>query len=175
MNRVLLVVVLAAAVTGCLAPVEMLQGQMLPASAPPFTAYTPEGHAWNLSEHHGKTVLLDIMAVECSACKLQTPALRELAQRHEDDPTFSMVSVELGTAFPGWGAEDTHALTRFSEEHGLTWPIASDPGTVFRDYKVLVLPTLVVIRPDGSIHKTLLGQRSADDINAAITSASDVT
>lgn len=175
MIRSLALVGLALCLNGCLAPAEMLQATMLPATAPPFTAYTPEGEAWNLSEHQGKTVLIDIMAVECSACKLQSPALRELADRHENNTDFTMVSIEMGSAFPGWGAEDTSALARFREEHGLTWPIASDPGTVFRDYKVLILPTLVVIRPDGSIHKTLLGDRSADEIDAAIESASKPT
>lgn len=171
MTRATILVALALGLAGCLAPAEMLQERMLPDTAPTFTAYTHTGDAWELAGHQGKTILLDVMAVECSACVLQTPALREVAHRHAGGD-FAMISIEMGAAFPGWGAEDDDELVRFHTEHNLTWPIASDPdGTVFRDYKVLVLPTLVVIRPDGTIHRTLLGDRSADEISRAIREA----
>lgn len=166
-----MLIALGLSFAGCVAPAQMLQERMLPEFAPTFTAYTPEGEGWNLSSHLGRTVLLDVMAVDCSPCVLQTPELREVAARHGGDG-FAMISIDMGTAFPGWGAEDQEALRRFHREHSLSWPIASDPnGTVFRDYKVLILPTLVIIRPDGTIHKTLLGDRSADEISGAIRGA----
>lgn len=160
------------ALGGCLAPAEVVQERMLPDEAPDFHAVTVDGEAWELRAQRGKTVLLDVMAVDCAACELQNPVLRHVASQHAGDG-FAMISLDMGSAFPGWGAEDPDALDRYREEYGLTWPIATDPeGSVFRDYRVLVLPTLVVIRPDGTIQKTLLGERSLDEVHDAIHAAS---
>lgn len=162
---------LALVLAGCLAPAETLQQRMLPGSAPGFTVSTPEGDVWNLTDQAGKTVLVDIMAVDCSACKVQAPTLREVAARHAGDD-IRLISIDVGGAFPGWDAQEDDALVRFHDEYGLTWPIARDPnGTVFRDYRVLVLPTLVVVRPDGTIQTTLLGERPLAQIERAIHDA----
>lgn len=162
----------ALALGGCLAPAQMLQQAALPETAPSFTAYTPEGEAWSLSAQRGKTILIDVMGVTCSACILQAPLLQDVAQRHAND-SFAMISIDMGSAFPGWGAEDQEALLEYRAEHNLTWPIASDPeGSILRDYRILVLPTLIVIRPDGTIHKTLLGERSIEEIHDAVHGAS---
>lgn len=170
MKAALLLVALALA--GCAVPAEMVQERLLPDAAPPFEVRTVDGEVWNLTAQRGKTVLVDVMAVDCAACDLQTPVLREVAaQRAGED--FAMISVEMGTAFPGWGAEDEGTLLAYREEQGLTWPIASDGnGTVFRDYHVLILPTLIIIRPDGTIHETLLGERSVEEIQRAVDGAS---
>lgn len=171
MKRAILAIALGLILAGCLAPAQTLQQRMLPGSAPGFTAATPAGAAWNLTDQLGKTVLIDIMAVDCSACKVQAPTLREVAARHVGDD-ISMISIEVGGMFPGWEAQEDDALVRFHDEYGLTWPIARDPdGTVFRDYRVLVLPTLIVVRPDGTIQTTLLGDRPLAQIERAIDDA----
>lgn len=158
---------------GCLVPAEMVQERLLPSEAPAVSLQPVDAPPWDLGGHKGKTIVLDVMAVDCPPCRLQAPLLRELAER-QDPSRFSMVSIDVGSAFPGWGAEDENALREYHEEHDLTWPIAPDDNsTVLRDYRVMVLPTLVIIRPDGSIHKTLLGERGLDEIEAAVREAGE--
>lgn len=170
--RILAALLLATIVAGCATPAQVLDG-FRPDAAPDFRVRTIDGEDWQLSAQRGKTVLIDIMAVDCLPCRLQVPLLRQIAHENTHD-NFTMVSIEMGTAFPGWGAEDEGAIARFHDEQGLTWDIASDAGgSVFRDYRVLVLPTLVVVRPDGSIEKTLMGERSIDEVRAAIQDATN--
>jgi len=53
--------------------------------APDFTLETFNGETFTLSEHQGKAVILDIMAVRCPPCHQQMPELQKVKLEKEED------------------------------------------------------------------------------------------
>ena len=162
----------AAASTGCLALATPAARAGEP--APEVEARLLSGEAWRLSDQRGKVVLLDVMGVSCSACRQQMPELLALHDAFRDDPAFEMVSLELGATFPGWGAESDAEMRAFSEEWGMPWEIAAatDASRLARDYRIVILPTLVVIDPEGRVHAQARGDRySLEELKALVAGA----
>ncbi len=159
-----------AALAGC---VDAIDAATTPAgeTAPDFAVPTVDGGVWRLSDHRGHVSVVDLMGVSCAPCRSQAARLAKLAADAPAD--VAIVSVDVGAAFPGWGAEDADDLRRFREDFGVTWPLAADAdGNVTARYRAIILPTLVVVRPDGVVHARLLGDReSVDELRAAVDAA----
>ena len=65
--------------------------------APDFTLETFNGETFKLSEHQGKVVILDIMAVRCPPCKTQMPELHNVKLEKEDD--IVILSIDVDAAY----------------------------------------------------------------------------
>ena len=65
--------------------------------APDFTLETFNGETFKLSEHQGKVVILDIMAVRCPPCKMQMPELHKVKLEKGDD--IVILSIDVDAAY----------------------------------------------------------------------------
>jgi cytochrome c-type biogenesis protein len=98
-------------------------------------------------EARGKVVVLDLMAVNCAACKTMVrdvldPLRAEYAGR--DDVVLWSVNV--------WShVETADQLRDLQLERNLTWPHAMDDGSVMRRFEPDGLPKLVVLDRDGRV------------------------
>ena len=65
--------------------------------APDFTLETFNGETFTLSEHQGKVVILDIMAVRCPPCHQQMPELYKIKEEKGDD--IVILSIDVDAAY----------------------------------------------------------------------------
>ena len=65
--------------------------------APDFTLDTFNGETFTLSEHQGKVVILDIMAVRCPPCHQQMPELHKVKLEKGDD--IIILSIDVDAAY----------------------------------------------------------------------------
>ena len=134
------------------------------AVAAPFMVHTTGwetgalGHPtpFNLTEHRGQTVVLDLMAVNCDACKdVDAQVLQPLWAKYGAAPGFAMVSVDTWSdpAVPDWqlGWETPRTLSAHQNATHAPWPHAIDTDRVWEKYDAVALPKLVVVGPDGTI------------------------
>lgn len=117
-----------------------------------------------LSEMSGRVVVLDFWASWCSACKRSTSVLNDLHEEFvERDVAFYAINVEpidrqsLQAAYAAFG-------TQFPSLHDRT-------GTVQRRYAIKMLPTVIVVGPDGLVRWASTGVPSKMRLRGAISDA----
>ena len=67
--------------------------------APDFTLETFNGEIFTLSEHQGKVVILDIMAVRCPPCHQQMPELHKVKEEKGDDIVILSINVDAAYGY----------------------------------------------------------------------------
>ena len=124
---------------GASVPVGMAEGER----APDFTAVCPDGRAFTLSEHRGKTVVVNLWATWCAPCVKELGDFDRLQRERPD----SVAVLALHTS------PVTEDVAAFAAAHGYALTFAADPdGTlsaVFSDSAVL--PRTVIVSPEGTV------------------------
>ncbi|MDO6459405.1 protein disulfide oxidoreductase [Granulosicoccaceae sp. 1_MG-2023] len=116
-----------------------LQRDMAKGPVPDFAAQTVSGGHVNAASLHGRTHLVYFWADWCPVCKLQRPAVRELA---EDWPVLT-VAMQSG---------DAAAVRTAMQKASLDWQtIADQDGSFSRQWGVLAVPSLFVVDSAGEI------------------------
>jgi peroxiredoxin len=122
-----------------------------------------DGNPVRLEDLRGKAVWVNFFASWCPPCQGETPILRDLAERYEDQGLEVVgVSVQETTA------DDVHA---YAERYQLPYTIGFDgSGHVFHQYRVYALPTQFFIDPDGRIRYIAQGPMSEEGASQRIES-----
>ncbi|HEY4290758.1 MAG TPA: TlpA disulfide reductase family protein [Puia sp.] len=114
--------------------------------APDFTALTPDGKSFHLSDLRGKYVLLDFWASWCGPCRLENPNVVANYQRYKEK-NFTVVSFSLDENKQAW-------RSAISADH-LDWYHASDllgwHSGIVQLYMVPSVPKSFLIDPEGKI------------------------
>lgn len=103
-----------------------------------------DGTPIRLADLRGRAVWINFWASWCPPCQQETPIIRELAERYE----------EQGLTVVGIAVQETSPadIRAYAERYELGYTIGFDAsGDVFREYRVFGLPTQFFIRPDGVI------------------------
>ncbi len=113
-------------------------------TAPDFMLADLEtGDDIQLSENHGKGVMINFWATYCEPCKEEMPFMDELYEKYKDDG-FEIIAVSVD--------RNEMVIRNFYERYGLSFPIVHDrKGAVMRAYQISPLPTSIFINPDGTI------------------------
>lgn len=106
-----------------------------------------DGGTWTLSEHRGRTVLVNFWAEWCGPCKAEIPALNRFAAKHPDVAVIG-IAVDSG---------DLDSVRDHADRLGIKYPVVRGTSRVKREYGVTVLPTSFLIAEDGTIDKTHVG------------------
>ena len=144
-----------------------LEGDEAPAFELPIMAGegAAEGDRVSLDALRGRVVVLDFWASWCPPCRESIPILNDVRSRLGGEPvTFLGVNVEaeLGPR----RLEQVHA------DFGAEFPSVQDEtGSVKQRYAVQVLPTLVVLDPNGVVHEVETGVPNARSLESAIRGA----
>lgn len=99
---------------------------------------------FRLSDQRGKVVLIDFWADWCAPCVQKMPVVAEIAREY-GDRGFTAVGVLRDTPTES-------ALRWFRTRGGALFPMMEDPGDrVARDYRVIGIPRMYLIGPDGRV------------------------
>jgi thiol-disulfide isomerase/thioredoxin len=131
--------------------------------APEFIATDLAGTRVDLSELRGKTVLLDFWASWCAPCRADAPQLRKLHQRY-GDKDLAIIGVSTG--------EDRKIVEKFLKDHPAGYSIVlSAENHLPLPYQVNVIPTYVIVDPDGAIQTAVEGNKSFFDLRDLLKKA----
>lgn len=102
---------------------------------------------FNLAEHRGKPVLIEVFASWCGACERSAPTLAETFQDHRAKMTFVGVLVD----------DDPKQAAHVKDEWGIPYDVAFDDGSVSRNYNVKLLPTIILVDQSGTVRRVTTG------------------
>lgn len=118
------------------------------------------GGGGSYGDWNGQWVVINYWAEWCAPCRFEIPELNEMAHERSGEVLVMGVNYD-GLA----GAE----LTAVMERMDVRFPVMlSDPGVDWKWDRPAVLPTTVVISPDGEVKATLVGPQTRDSLEAAM-------
>lgn len=128
---------------------------LLNSAAPDFTLRSLDGPNQRLSEQRGDVVLINFWASWCGPCRQEMPLLDELNRKYEP-MGFKMFGINV--------EEDSSAAEQMLSEVGVGFPILFDPDNkVSEAYRVIAMPTTVVINRDGEVSYVHHGYKPGDE------------
>ena len=119
----------------------------------------------NLSDYHGKVVVLDFWASWCVPCRRSFPWMNEMQQKYGDDGLV-IIAVNLDN--------QSSDAQKFLQQYPAEFAISYDRDRqLVREYAVEAMPSSFLINRDGSLIERHLGFKSGktDDYEAAIVAA----
>jgi thiol-disulfide isomerase/thioredoxin len=122
--------------------------------APDWTLKTPAGEPVTLSKLRGRVVLLDFWATWCGPCKAAMPSVQKLYEKYKDKP---VTVLGINT----WERSDAVA---YMKAHTYSYGLLLNGDAVAKAYRVLGIPTLYIIGPDGKILHASSGFNAATDV-----------
>ena len=129
--------------------------------APPFEVVTLDGDTLRLGDLEGRVVLVNFWATWCAPCRLEMPGFQRVWEDYQDDGV-----VLLGLSTDRGSRAD---VERWISERGITYPVAFAPDAVVRAYGgARVLPTSILITPDGRVANRIEGFYAEPALRAAI-------
>jgi len=138
-------------------------------SAPNVNGPTLDGGTFELAEHRGETVVLNVWASWCAPCRAEAPELQDVWLANQQEQV----------QFVGLNTRDsTIAAQRFVETMGLTFPSIEDPDgriqLLFSDsLPPQAIPSTVVIDDQGRVAARILGKASAATLRGVIDEVAD--
>lgn len=122
--------------------------------APDFTATTPEGQSYSLTElvnregDDGQPVVLNFWASWCGPCRIEMPHFENVSLAY--DGRAAILGVNQ--------AESVETVTRFQQNTHVTYPLLVDEDMeISRKYNVANLPTTIFIDTQGIIREVFVG------------------
>ena len=108
----------------------------------------------------GRWTIINYWAIWCAPCREEIPELNEFAAEHADKV------IVYGVNYDNVSGED---LLVQATELAIEFPLlATDPASQLEYARPTVLPTTIVINPEGEVWARLLGPQTVDDLVAAM-------
>lgn len=124
-----------------------------------FSLKDMDGNTVKLSDYRGKKVYLKFWASWCGPCRKSMPELEELV--NDKDRDFEILTV-IAPGKQGEKSEEAFAKW-FGDQSFISVPVLYNPSaSVFHDYQVRSVPTVVFIDSDGTIKNVQVGVISND-------------
>jgi peroxiredoxin len=139
----------------CLAVINPAQAAAVSGPAPNFTLKSLSGKNLKLSEMSGNVVLINFWASWCGPCRQEMPLLNDLHNKYEP----------LGFTVLGVNVEEQSDNARgFINDYPVDFPILLDnQNQVSQMYKVIAMPTTVVVDRDGNMRFLHKGYKPGDE------------
>jgi thiol-disulfide isomerase/thioredoxin len=140
-----------------------IRKQLAGKPAPEFTVTDIQGKTVTLSAFKGKTVLLDFWTTWCPPCRKDGPALDKLYQKYGEK---SLIIVGISVS------EDRSVVEKYLTEHPHAYPIVLSSENDFpNEYRIELLPTYIVIEPDGTLVSAVEGDQGFSDLRKLLKKA----
>jgi thiol-disulfide isomerase/thioredoxin len=123
--------------------------------APNFTLKSLTGKNMKLSELAGNVVLINFWASWCGPCREEMPLLNALHNKYEP-LGFTVLGVNV--------EENSDAAKGFLKNFPADFPVLLDNANrVSKQYKVIAMPTTVVVDRDGNVRFLHQGYKPGDE------------
>ncbi|MFZ5996596.1 MAG: peroxiredoxin family protein [Nitrospirota bacterium] len=119
--------------------------------APSFVLADLNNHKVSLKDYSGKVVLLEFFATWCPPCQMAALELKAVYEKYRDKG-FVVLAISIDE-----GPEAVSMVRAFAADHGLSFPLLLDDGSVSRQYGVISIPTSVIIDRQGTIRSSHMG------------------
>jgi len=132
--------------------------------APAFSLVDVNGKPLRLADHAGKVVVLDFWATWCGPCK---QAVKEMEDLHRAYGSKGVVVIGISV---DTGSDAAARVRAFAAEHGMTYLLAVDDGSVKRRYGAARIPATFILDRQHIIRQTYpgfqegIGKRIAADM-----------
>ena len=124
----------------------------------PFTYF--DGTETSTAEFLGRPTVVNFWATTCAACVAEMPDFQEVHLALADRVDF----VGMNTA-----DVSRDAAVALAKQTGVTYPLADDTSSmVFREFGGFVMPTTVLLNPQGQVAFTWSGVLTADELTRLI-------
>jgi peroxiredoxin len=125
-------------------------------SAPDFTLKSLDGKNLKLSELTGNVVLINFWASWCGPCREEMPLLNALHNKYQP-LGFTVLGVNV--------EEDVQGAKGFLKNFPVDFPVLLDnTNQVSKQYKVIAMPTTVVVDRDGNMRYLHQGYKPGDEV-----------
>jgi len=130
------------------------------------TAWLNADRPPSIRDLRGQLVILDFWTYCCINCMHVLPVLRDLEERHRDDPL-----VVIGVHSAKFDAEkDSEHILQAMRRYGVSHPVAVDSEMqLWSQYAVRSWPTLVIIRADGTLAAVAPGEPDPSVLEAFVS------
>ena len=123
--------------------------------APNFTLKSLSGKNLKLSEMAGNVVLINFWASWCGPCREEMPLLNALHKKYQP-LGFTVLGINV--------EEQTDKARGFLSNYPVDFPILLDKeNKVSKQYKVIAMPTTVVVDRDGNMRYLHEGYKPGDE------------
>ncbi len=123
--------------------------------APDFTLKSLSGENLKLSEMTGDVILINFWASWCGPCREEMPLLNDLHSKYEP-LGFKVLGVNV--------EEDVNGAKGFLKNFPVDFPVLLDnTNQVSKQYKVIAMPTTVVVDRDGNMRYLHQGYKPGDE------------
>jgi thiol-disulfide isomerase/thioredoxin len=120
---------------------------MLQPAVDRFSAVDLQGKEWSAADFRGRVVLIDFWATWCAPCLAEIPTLRRLRDTLGSE-RFEVVGVSVDSI-------PRRDFVAWINRQNVTWPQVFDGrafnGPLARLFEVEVLPTSILVGPDGQV------------------------
>ncbi len=112
-----------------------------------------DGQQWQLQNHHGQVVLINLWATWCGPCQEETPGLVRLVEQHSHDLAILGLSLDAG------GATELNKskVAAFVHRFHVPYPIAFPGAGSQMGFGVDAIPTTILVDREGRIAKIYEG------------------
>jgi thiol-disulfide isomerase/thioredoxin len=129
--------------------------------APELALQNVNGKNETLNDYRDKVVLVNNWAIWCPPCKAEIPTLEAYYKAHLLEG-FVIIGIEAGEA-------QTEVL-KFSQEHGMTYPIWLDPkNAALAAFKNQGLPSSFLIDRKGAVRFAWIGEISVEMLDQYVS------
>lgn len=131
------------------------------AEAKNFTVELISGEEFQLSNHKGDVVLLNIWATWCAPCVEEIPHFVDLYSTYRDKG-LEILGVSVDKQGPG-------VVVPFIKKHEVNYPVVIDDGTIMDKYgPTMGIPTTYVIGKEGDLRYFAVGALTKKELEPRI-------
>jgi thiol-disulfide isomerase/thioredoxin len=114
------------------------------------------GAQGSFSDHHGKWMIINYWAIWCKPCIKEIPEFNHFAKTHTDRVVLFGIDFD--------NAQD-ETLQQAISKLGIEFPVLSnDPSAILGYERPVVLPTTVIFKPTGELHRVLAGPQTEQSL-----------
>lgn len=126
----------------------------------PFTLIDDKGNEVNLKDLRGKRVIVNFFASWCPPCQEEMPLLVEL-ERQLDAEKEILLGVNMTSQ-----EKNVKDVQVFMDHYNASFPVVYDKdGKVMKDYRIIGIPTTIVVNENGMIERRINGMITEEMLN----------